>query len=107
MLTRLRRRHGRQAERLFQAWTGVWLRHSFRSWSITREVARVGRPLLVVQGDQDEFGTLAQVEAVRAYSRSSFESRILAGCGHVPHRDRPQQTLAAVAGFVRRLLKRR
>lgn len=107
MLTRLRRRHGRKARRLFEAWTGVWLRRTFRSWSIAGEVARMKRPLLVVQGDDDEFGTLAQVEAVRARSRAPFESRVLKGCGHVPHRDRPAETLAAVAAFIRRLLKPR
>jgi pimeloyl-ACP methyl ester carboxylesterase len=107
MLRRLRRRHGRKAGRLFEAWTGVWLRRSFRSWSIAGEVARVTPPLFVLQGDQDEFGTLAQLDAVRARARGPFASRILEGCGHVPHRDRPEQTLAAVAGFVRPLLKSR
>jgi pimeloyl-ACP methyl ester carboxylesterase len=105
MLTRLRRRHGRKARPLFEAWTGVWLRRSFRSWSIAADVARVKQPLLVVQGDEDEFGTLAQVEAVRVRTRAPFESRVLKGCGHVPHRDRPAETLAAVAAFIRRLLK--
>jgi pimeloyl-ACP methyl ester carboxylesterase len=105
MLRRLRRRHGRKARRLFEAWTGVWLRPNFRSWSIAQDVARVKRPLLVVQGTEDEFGTLAQVEAVRSRSKAPVESRILEGCGHVLHRDRSAQTLAATAAFARRLLK--
>jgi pimeloyl-ACP methyl ester carboxylesterase len=105
MLKRLRRRHAGQAERLFEGWTRVWLRRAFRSWNIEREVARLTQPVLVVQGDQDEFGTLAQVAAVRARSRAPFASRILKGCGHVPHRDRSEETLAAVGHFVRGLLK--
>jgi pimeloyl-ACP methyl ester carboxylesterase len=98
MLARLRRRHGRKAKGLFTAWTGVWLRDAFRSWSIEGEVARIARPMLVVQGDADEFGTLAQVEAIRA--RARVKACVLKGCGHVPYRDRWAETLEAVAAFV-------
>jgi pimeloyl-ACP methyl ester carboxylesterase len=104
MLKRLRRRHGRKASALFEAWTGVWLRGAFRRWSIQVDVGRVRCPILVAQGDEDEFGTLAQVAAVRKRARSPCESQVVKGCGHVLHRDCTAETVAAVAGFIRRRL---
>jgi pimeloyl-ACP methyl ester carboxylesterase len=104
MLERLARRHGHKAARLFESWAGVWLRAGFRRFDLSREVSRVTRPMLVVQGDADEFGTLAQVDVLRSNARAAVRCRVLRGCGHVPHRDRTRETLAAAARFVRDLV---
>lgn len=100
MLMRLSHHHGANAVPVFEAWTDVWLRDEFRSWNIEACVERAGCPLLVVQGDQDEYGTLAQVAAVKSRARAGVETLVLRGCGHVPHRDRAQETVAALAAFV-------
>jgi len=61
-------------------------------------------PVLVIQGTADEYGTVAQVEAVRAGVSGPAEQLLLPGVGHAPHRDRPEASLEAMARFVQRLL---
>jgi len=86
-------------------WTGVWLDPAFRAWDIRGEIASVAAPTLVVQGAEDEYGTWAQVDAVEGGTAGPVESLRLPGCGHAPHRERPEETLAAAAAFLRRALE--
>jgi pimeloyl-ACP methyl ester carboxylesterase len=105
--SRLARYHGANVDGAFLGWSGVWLDPRFRSWNIEREVSELSVPLLVVQGADDEYGTLAQVEACRrAVTRGGpeqVETRVLAQCGHSPHRDQPEELARAIEGFVRRV----
>jgi pimeloyl-ACP methyl ester carboxylesterase len=101
---KLQRHHGANTDPLFHAWTDVWLRPEFRSWNITEVLPRVGCPVLVIQGEDDPYGTAAQVDAILSGIPSPVETLLLPGCGHTPHREKPEETLRAMAGFVRRLL---
>lgn len=96
-------RHHDDADALFAAWCGLWLDPRFRAWDVRPLLARVRVPVLVIQGDGDPYGSLAQVEAVVGGCAGPAESLVLAGCGHVPHLERPAEVLAAVADFLRRL----
>jgi pimeloyl-ACP methyl ester carboxylesterase len=58
--------------------------------------------VLAIQGKQDEYGTLAQVDAIRA--QTGAEVCILESCGHAPHREKPETTLAVMSRFVKSLL---
>ena len=95
---RLGRYHD-DVEHTFRAWHEIWTAPEFESWNIETETARITAPMLVIQGQDDEYGTAAQYEAiVRAAPQT--DQLILSRCGHSPHRDRPQAVLSAVAGFV-------
>jgi pimeloyl-ACP methyl ester carboxylesterase len=100
---RMRRHHGAKSDATFRAWTGVWLSDEFRGWDIRPTLDRVACPVLVIQGDADEYGTLEQVRAI-AERASDVETLVLERCGHAPHRDRPEATLEAMRGFVERLI---
>lgn len=100
---RWRRTQGAHADETFAAWTDVWLGAPFREWSIRDRLADVRAPALVLQGEDDEYGTLAQVEAIRSGVVGPVETLVLPACGHAPHRDRPEETLEAVRRFVTRL----
>ena len=96
---RMRRHHGEKTDATFRAWTDVWLGDEFRRWDIRDTLDRVACPVLVVQGEQDEYGTLDQVRAI-ASRAPDVETVVLDRCGHAPHRDRPEATLAAMRRFV-------
>jgi pimeloyl-ACP methyl ester carboxylesterase len=98
---KLERLHGANTERIFHGWTDVWLRPEFASWSIEDLLSSVTCPVLVIQGEQDEYGTIRQVEAITSKVQGPVETLFLAGCGHAPHRDRREETLAAIVRFVR------
>ncbi len=96
-------RHHDHADALFDAWRGVWLSPDFRRWNIEACLPKVRAPTLVIQGEDDEYGTIAQVEAIREKLGAPCETLLLPDCGHAPHRDQPERTLAAMADFIRRL----
>ncbi|HEX7238788.1 MAG TPA: alpha/beta hydrolase [Longimicrobiaceae bacterium] len=101
---KLARHHGGNVDCAFRGWNEVWLHPEFRAWNLEAYLPAISVPVLVVQGEADEYGTLAQVEAVRTGVRGPVETLVLPGVGHSPHRDRPDETLAAMAAFVRRAL---
>ena len=82
-------RHHDDVDSAFYGWNDVWLAPAFRSWNIERDIASVSCPVLAVQGEDDEYGTLAQV---RAIARRLPKTRLLVipKCGHSPHRDQPE-----------------
>ena len=95
-------RYHRDADATFHGWNGVWLDPAFRAWNIEAYVERVAAPLLVIQGEDDEYGTLAQVDAI-ARRAPQTERLVLPACGHSPHRDRAPEVLAASAAFIAKL----
>lgn len=93
-------------DRTFYGWNDIWLDPEFRSWNIEPYVAGVRCPMLLVQGEADEYGTRAQLEAIRRRAtQSAVDELVLAHCGHSPHRDRPASVVAAIAAFVGEVLK--
>lgn len=97
----LERHHGSNVECAFWGWNRVWLDPLFRSWNIEEYLPGISVPVLVIQGEQDEYGTLLQVEAIERGCKGIVESIILPGCGHSPHRDQPERTLETINAFVR------
>jgi pimeloyl-ACP methyl ester carboxylesterase len=100
---RLARHHGGNVDGAFWGWNGVWLDPGFRAWNIEEYVPHVRVPSLVVQGEDDEYGTLAQVDAIERGAGASVERLVLPACGHAPHRDQPEKTRDAIVNFVRRV----
>ena len=89
----------------FRGWNDVWLDPAFRKWDITAELAYVRVPVLVVQGEDDQYGTLRQVEAARQECYCPVDVALIAGVGHAPHREAPDTTERVVADFALRLLR--
>jgi pimeloyl-ACP methyl ester carboxylesterase len=102
--TRLGRQHGDHVEDTVLGWTENWLRPEFRDWDIRERLRAVRCPVLVVQGRDDDFGTLAQVEAIVSRVGGPHETLVLDECGHIPHREKAREVLEAAARFIGRLL---
>src|SRR5579864_3897007 len=96
-------RHHRDAARTFWGWNNIWLHPEFRHWNIEEYLPRITCPILAVQGLDDQYGTMAQVEAIEKQSGGPVEVIRLADCRHSPQRDQPDATLEAIAEFVSRL----
>jgi pimeloyl-ACP methyl ester carboxylesterase len=97
---RLERHHGANVDNAFRGWNDIWLHPDFTTWNIEEYLPRVIMPTLVIQGADDEYGTLAQVEAIEQQSSGPVERLILPECRHSPHRDQPAATLRAIKAFV-------
>ncbi len=93
-------KHHADVDGAFQGWAGAWLDPEFRKWDLRSILPGVRVPTVVIQGDGDEYGTVAQVDAVCRGVSGRAERLILPGCGHEPQKDRPEETLAAIVRFV-------
>lgn len=97
-------RHHKDVDNAFRGWNDVWLHPDFRRWNIEEYLPAITAPLLLIQGADDEYGTWAQIEAIERQVRAPVETLRVERCGHAPHRDHPEEVLAAMAAFVRRHL---
>ncbi len=93
----------RNPDNAFFSWSGPWLDPDFAKWDITEELAYIRVPVLIVQGEDDQYGTLRQIEVAREACQCPVEAEILPGTRHIPHREAAEATLAAVVDFVGRL----
>ncbi|MFL6263473.1 MAG: alpha/beta fold hydrolase [Thermoanaerobaculia bacterium] len=100
---RLSRHHGDNVDVAFRGWNDVWLNPEFAAWNIEEYLPAIRVPILILQGEDDEYGTWRQVEAIERQSGGSVESIAIPDCGHSPHREQPDVTLRAMADFVMRL----
>jgi pimeloyl-ACP methyl ester carboxylesterase len=84
----------------FHGWNDVWLDPAFRTWNIEEYLSRIIAPTLVIQGEDDEYGTLRQVDAIARQVNGAVETLVLSKCGHSPHRDRPDEVLRTISRFL-------
>ena len=92
-------RHHTDVEGAFRQWNDVWLSEAFRSFDIRQECSCITAPLLLIQGLDDEYGTLRQLDEIALVAPHAVQLR-LPDCGHSPQRDQPEKTLEAVAKFL-------
>jgi pimeloyl-ACP methyl ester carboxylesterase len=96
-------RYHDHADEMFRGWNDIWLDPQFRDWNIEEYLDAITCPTLVIQGENDEYGTLAHVEAIQRRVPGAL-ALILPRCGHSPHRDQPELILDAITKFVAALL---
>ncbi|HEY6926902.1 MAG TPA: alpha/beta hydrolase, partial [Steroidobacteraceae bacterium] len=102
--TRLARHHA-CVDSAFRGWNDIWLDPSFRSWNIEDLLPAIDCPILVIQGADDEYGTVEQMHRI-ARGGSDVELELLAQCGHSPHRDQPDEVLRTVTDWIERRVDR-
>ena len=95
-------RYHDHVDETFRGWSDIWLDPQFREWNIEEYLDAITCPTLVIQGENDEYGTLAHVEAIQRRVPGA-QALILPRCGHSPHRDQEDLTLDAVSKFVEAL----
>jgi pimeloyl-ACP methyl ester carboxylesterase len=98
----LRERLGRyhaDVDGAFWQWNDIWLSPGFRSFDIRPDCRRIAAPVLALQGVDDPYGTLRQVEEI-APTRGPFEQAVLQQCGHSPHKDQPEESRRRITEFL-------
>ena len=102
--TDFRERLGRyhdDVDSAFRGWNDIWLDPDFRAWNIENALPAIRCPILAIQGEDDEYGTMQQIDRV---AQGAVNTRVellkLADCGHSPHRDQPEAVIAAVRRFL-------
>ncbi len=102
---RLKRYHLEHTDDTFKRWCGIWLDPRFESWNIEASVPGINVPLLAIMGEDDQYGTLAQINVLADLLPTQTEKAVFEACGHSPHLERPDATLARINLFIKQLLQ--
>ncbi len=96
----LARYHGDNVDVAFRGWNDAWLDPDFRHWDLTEFLPRIAVPVLFIQGREDQYGSLAQLEVLKEHLVVPLESRVLDECRHSPQRDQQGATLDTICHFL-------
>lgn len=86
----------------FYGWHDVWTHPNFENWNVADAIDHLRIPVLAIQGDDDPYGTIAQISEIEERIYSPVETLILEGCGHAPHVERAEETASAITEFCAR-----
>lgn len=97
---RLERFHGDNTDAMFSGWADAWLAPAFRDLNLLPLLPEVRCPVLAIQGQDDEYGTEAQLLAIAEGVEGPVESALIPGCRHIPHLQSAERTLDLIVRFV-------
>jgi len=100
LLERLRKYHGDKTERLYSVWHETWLDPKHREWNLFSYLPKIVCPVLVMQGELDEYGSIEQVERIVKGVGGKARSVMIAGIGHAPQRECVGGVAGEIASFV-------
>lgn len=92
-------RHHRDPENAFRGWNDAWLAPGFKAWNVAEVIDYWRIPCLAIQGRDDQYGTLAQIEEIETRTYSPADVAVIEGARHAPHLEKPDETVAAIREF--------
>jgi pimeloyl-ACP methyl ester carboxylesterase len=92
-------------ENTFRGWNDTWLNPEFKNWNVAEVIDYLRIPALAVQGEDDQYGTRAQIDELESRSYAPVDVVMIPGCKHAPHTEAPEALMAAVTEFVARLAR--
>ncbi len=101
---RLFKYHKHKTEDLFYAWYDIWLSEKFKNWNIVNELCTINCPTLVIQGKEDEFGSIKQVEAIVNEVSGYSEKLWIEDCSHIPHLEKKEEIVHKIVRFIQQNL---
>jgi pimeloyl-ACP methyl ester carboxylesterase len=101
--TRLARWH-RDVDNAFYGWNDAWLDPDFRRWDISEYLAYIRVPMLILQGEDDQYGTIRQIEIAQEECYCPLDVTMIPKAGHSPHREAPDVTLTTISEFAKHIL---
>lgn len=99
---KLQRYHGDKTDRVFRIWADTWSSGEFRPWNIEHLLPDIVCPALIIQGIDDEYGTVLQVESILK-NTSGYSDSLMPQSGHTPHRDCADEVIRASVRFIERI----
>lgn len=97
------KKHHTSVDHAFNGWCGMWLDPDFAAWNFSHLLGRIRVPVLALQGDSDEYGTMSQLRTIEDLARARIA--VIADCGHAPHREKPDEALGHVVPFLKGVLR--
>lgn len=101
---KLAKYHGDNTDPVFHAWTDTWLRPDFRDWNIEDCLHQITCPSLILQGEEDEYGSPVQVQRIQEQVSGPVKTWLIPGAKHTPHKEQPAAVLQCCVSFLKALL---
>jgi len=101
---KLARYHDNNTEVIFKAWCDIWLSPEFKQWNIEDCLPKITCPVLVIQGEDDQYGTAAQVEAITNQVTGQSKPLLIPNCAHIPHKEATDRIIEEMTEFILKLL---
>lgn len=98
-------RHHKDPDNAFRGWNDAWLSEGFRDWNVADVIDYIRVPILAIQGEDDRYGTRAQIDEIETRAYAPVDIAMLPNCGHSPHAECPDTLRALIAEFTARLLR--
>jgi len=105
LLSKLRKYHGDKSEMLFDTWMNLWSGDSMKDWNIEYLLSSIKAPVLIMQGRDDNYGTLEQVKKISSGIDHECQELVLEDCGHHPHKELPEEIVDKVNKFLNAIQK--
>ncbi|MFC5047474.1 alpha/beta fold hydrolase [Aquimarina hainanensis] len=102
--SRLQKYHGSKTEAMFWAWASTWTTPEFRNWNIEHFLPKISCPALIIQGADDEYGTIEQVQRIHQQVSGTTRTHIIPNIKHTPHKEAPEIVLQLVTTFIHQYL---
>ncbi len=101
---KLSKYHGDKTDEVFRMWTETWLSEEYQSWNIEKYLSNVQCPSLIIQGENDEYGTLKQVHSIVNKTTGASQALIIPNIGHTPHKENVEVVITNVTQFINDLV---
>lgn len=101
-LNGLKKYHNHNYKDVFYAWVNIWNHPSFKNWNIEKEISNIVCPQLIIQGKNDQYGTLKQVKSIDYHTTGKTTTFIPENCGHSPFKEVENEVLNKVMSFFRK-----
>ncbi|NJB69620.1 pimeloyl-ACP methyl ester carboxylesterase [Saonia flava] len=98
--TKLEKYHGSKTDEMFWAWASTWTTDEFRNWNIEGFLPKITCPSLIIQGEEDEYGTLKQVENIITQTNGQSTQLVIPNVKHTPHKEVPELILQKASEFI-------
>lgn len=99
----LEKYHGKNTENTFRGWNDAWLDPNFMNWNIEKYLHRIHVPMLAIQGKEDQYGTIQQIESIKIHVKQ-VQSYLIDDCRHSPHLEQPETVLNYITQFILRIV---
>ncbi|MDY8135623.1 alpha/beta hydrolase [Aquimarina sp. 2201CG5-10] len=86
---KLSKYHGVKTDEVFRMWAETWLSADFKNWNIEEYLSKITCPSLIIQGEKDEYGTIAQVHSIVGNTGGISTPMLIPNVGHTPHKEVP------------------
>jgi len=105
LIKSLQKYHGDRTNKMFSDWTDLWLTDNIKNWHIKKELSNIKVDVLALQGADDEFGSVEQLNTIKRYVKTEADIHLITECRHFPHFEKEKVVISLIKNFILKIKK--